>query len=171
MCAVDPEHPVSVRELVSAAESTVCFTEVAPGQEVPFTVLMRTPSRAGKVISYWRLTEPKGVKFGHKLWCDISVVKEEVQETPKDEVKGEVKPEERSKMVFPKLEKESPTASMHAADVPRESIEKDTEVEEFEDFAEEDEDFDDETEDGFLTDEEYDILDASDEEYLMASKK
>ena len=43
MCAVDPDHPASVHELVSAAESTTCYTEVAPGQEAGFTVLMRTP--------------------------------------------------------------------------------------------------------------------------------
>ena len=101
MCAVDPEHPASVHELVSAAESTTCYSEVAPGQEFGFTVLMRTPSRAGKVISYWRLTGPTGNKFGHRLWCDVTVdvpapvvkeePKEEVKEEPKEEVKEEPK--------------------------------------------------------------------------------
>lgn len=167
MCAVDPEHPASVHELVSAAESTVCYTEVAPGQEAAFTVLMRTPSRPGQVISYWRLTSPNGIKFGHRLWCDVKVSKPEQSE---DKPKAEVKQEEQSKMVFPTLEKESPAASIHES-APAD-VEEETEADEFEDFLDEDEqDLDDETEDGFLTDEEYDILDASDEEYLMEQSK
>ncbi|OBT50025.1 hypothetical protein VE04_09509, partial [Pseudogymnoascus sp. 24MN13] len=107
MCAVDPEHPASVHELVSAAESTACYTEVAPGQEHGFTVLMRTPNKTGKVISYWRLTGPDGYKFGHRLWCDVlvegapAVVKEEV-------VAKEEEVLEKSQMIFPTLEKESP---------------------------------------------------------------
>jgi next to BRCA1 gene 1 protein len=198
MCAVDPEHPASVHELVSAAESTTCYSEVAPGQEFGFTVLMRTPSRPGKVISYWRLTGPTGNKFGHRLWCDVTVdepapvvkeePKEEVKEEPKEDVKEDVKEEPKedakedvkepkvddeevhtSKMIFPKLEKESPATSIHQEVAP---AKKQHEAEEFEDFVEEDADIDDDnTEDGFLTDEEYDILDASDEEYLAEQEK
>jgi len=172
MCAVDPGHPASVHELVSAAESTTCYTEVAPGQEAGFTVLMRTPNRDGNFISYWRLTGPDGGKFGHRLWCDVNVkeaevaVKEEVVE-PKVESQG-------SQMIFPTLEKESPATSIHeevpATDAAPE-VEEDAE-DDFEDFVEEDRLLDDdETEDGFLTDEEYDILDASDEEYLAEQEK
>jgi len=170
MCAVDPEHPASVHELVSAAESTVCYTEVAPGQEASFTVLMRTPSRPGKVISYWRLTGPTGLKFGHRLWCDVDV-SQPIEQS--DDSKTEVKQEEQSKMVFPKLEKESPASSVHeSAPATTSNIKEESEADEFEDFLEEDEqDLDDETEDGFLTDEEYDILDASDEEYLNEQSK
>jgi next-to-BRCA1 protein 1 len=172
MCAVDPGHPASVHELVSAAESTTCYTEVGPGQEAGFTVLMRTPNREGNFISYWRLTGPDGGKFGHRLWCDVNVkeaevvVKEEVVE-PKVESQG-------SQMIFPTLEKESPATSIHeeapATDAAPE-VEEDAE-DDFEDFVEEDRLLDDdETEDGFLTDEEYDILDASDEEYLAEQEK
>jgi len=170
MCAVDPEHPASVHELVSAAESTTCYTEVAPDQEFGFTVLMRTPNQSGKVISYWRLTGPDGNKFGHKLWCHVNV--EQPKPTAKEEIKEEVKQEpieeaEASQMIFPKLEKESPATSVHE-EVP--TFKALSEVDEFEHFVE-DELEDDETEDGFLTDEEYDILDASDEEYLAEQEK
>lgn len=167
MCAVDPEHPASVHELVSAAESTTCYTEVAPGQEAGFTVLMRTPNRAGNFISYWRLTGPDGNKFGHRLWCDVNVtepapiVKEEPV-VPKVEAEG-------SQMIFPKLEKESPAASIHQ-EAPVAAPEVEDDVDEFEDFVDEPLE-DDETEDGFMTDEEYDILDASDEEYLAEQEK
>jgi next-to-BRCA1 protein 1 len=175
MCSVDPDHPASVHELVSAAESTTWYSEVAPGQEVGFTVLLRTPKRAGSCISYWRLTGPDGNKFGHKLWCDVVV--KEVEQEPKDKPKqAETEVEvERSQMIFPKLEKESPTTSVHeeAPAAPSEVADAE-ELEEFDDFGE-DALEDDETEDGFMTDEEYDILDASDDEYLAeqvkASKK
>jgi next-to-BRCA1 protein 1 len=175
MCAVDPEHPASVHELVSAAESTTCFREVAPGQEFGFTVLMRTPNRAGKVISYWRLTGPTGTKFGHRLWCDVNVSEPVpvIKEEPKDvipEVNDVVdEPEaEHSQMIFPKLDKESPATSIH-----QEVAETEAPVaDDFDEFVDENADLeDDETEDGFLTDEEYDILDASDEEYLAEQGK
>jgi next-to-BRCA1 protein 1 len=173
MCAVDPEHPASVHELASAGESTTCYTEVAPGQEAGFTVLLRTPSRPGTFISYWRLTSPSGHKFGHRLWCDIRVVAPAAQEQPKEESKDEVVPEpkssaEGSQMIFPKLEKESPESSMRMESVAS-SEEAHEEQDDFDDFV--DESLDNETEDGFLTDEEYDILDASDEEYLAEQEK
>lgn len=172
MCAVDPEHPASVHELVSAAESTTCYTEVAPGQEAGFTVLMRTPSRAGNSISYWRLTGPDGDKFGHRLWCDVNVQIPEpvIKEEPKAaETKVET---EGSQMIFPKLEKESPASSIHepAPAAPAAPVAVQDELDEFEDFVDESID-DDETDDGFLTDEEYDILDASDEEMIAEQSK
>jgi len=169
MCAVDPEHPASVHELVSAAESTTCYTEVAPGQETGFTVLMRTPARAGNYISYWRLTGPDGDKFGHRLWCDVRVkeapviVKEEAKEEAKD-----VAVPEGSQMIFPKLEKESPASSVHQTSSATIESAKD-DADEFEEFGDDFED--EETEDGFMTDEEYDVLDASDEEYLAEQGK
>jgi next-to-BRCA1 protein 1 len=176
MCAVDPEHPASVHELVSAAESTTCYSEVAPGQEFGFTVLMRTPNRPGKVISYWRLTGPNGNKFGHRLWCDVTVdvpapaVKEDVKEETKDAPKPEVEEAQTSQMIFPKLEKESPVTSIHEEVVP--ALKEEPEADDFEELVDEDGEIeDDNTEDGFLTDEEYDILDASDEEYLAEQAK
>lgn len=167
MCAVDPDHPASVHELISACESTTCYTEVAPGQEYGFTVLMRTPSRPGNFTSYWRLTGPDGLKFGNRLWCDIKVEEPKlvVREAP---VKSEASVEE-SQMVFPKLEKESPVSSVHE-DVAAAVSSVASEADEFEDFIEETAD-DEETEDGFMTDDEYDILDASDEEYLAEQEK
>jgi len=160
---------------MSASESTVCYAPLGPGQEFPFTVLLRTPARPGKVISYWRLTTPDGEKFGHRLWCDVNVrvVKEEPKAKPEPEVKEEITPAEESKqedesqassqMIFPKLEKESPVASIHEAvdPVPAEEPKESVNIDDEWDYSE----------DGFMTDEEYDILDASDEEYLEEQKK
>lgn len=210
---VDSNHPAGISELVSASESTVCYAPLAPGQEFPFTVLLRTPARAGKLVSYWRLTTPDGLKFGHRLWCDVNVrvlktepepelerkasptveapvqpAAQPVEHETEAEVESEVEPTEEpaeepaeepkvdedsqasSQMIFPKLEKESPIASMHEdAQSEPQSIEEASVSEDFEICAE-DGDWN-VTEDGFMTDEEYDILDASDEEYLEEHKK
>ncbi|KAI1738043.1 hypothetical protein F4680DRAFT_460138 [Xylaria scruposa] len=183
MGAVDPAHPAGIHELVSASESTICYDALNPGQEFPFTVLMRTPDRDGKVISYWRLTTPDGVKFGHKLWCDVTV-----QALPKVEVPAVAESEtevdetcsaaiEGSRMIIPKLDHESPSASIHEA---RSEVETSTETETLAPSADDDDGFEDcggdddwaeESDSGFMTDEEYDILDASDEEFLFEQQK
>lgn len=187
MLSTDPEHPASVHELVSAAESTTCYTEVKPGQEHGFTVLMRTPAKHGKVVSYWRLTGPNGYKFGHRLWCDINVagpvpeVKEEKVEAAAEttpapveapvEVKKEVVDESMasSQLSFPKLAKESAEQSLHEAeaDVPEEFELHDDDFHDFTSVTHDEES----ASDDFLTDEEYDILDASDEEDLLAASR
>ncbi len=189
MGAVDPTHPAGIHELVSASESTVCYTALNPGQEFPFTVLMRTPEREGKVISYWRLTTRDGVKFGHKLWCDVTV------KAPLAKVKAIAEPAEvkdataevlaeipadvtRSQMIIPKYE--SPPSSVH--ETPTEAEDKvktttlaasaqDQSEDDFEDCADDDDEWAETSDDGFMTDEEYDILDASDEEYLSEQQK
>lgn len=187
----DPNHPARIHDLVSASESTVCYDSIAPGQEFPFTVLLRTPAREGKVISWWRLTTSGGHKFGHRLWCDVSVQAPKAVEQPKEHVEEEVVEEvieeitevikkepaaeqsrtvedtESSQMIFPKLEKESPETSIHE-DVKSESVQDESDG--FEDCGVDD-DWAEESDDGFLTDEEYDILDASDEEYLDEQQK
>ncbi|KAL8358496.1 hypothetical protein RB598_002985 [Gaeumannomyces tritici] len=172
---VNSNHPAGVKELISASESTICYAPLAPGQSFSFTVLLRTPPRDGKVISYWRLTSPAGLKFGHRLWCDVEVktpkpVEETtpaVEEAPK-EVEAAAPQAHESQMIFPKLEKESPVASVHKS-IETEARESSEAAEEFED-CNEDEEWD-ESEDGFMTDEEYDILDASDEEFSDDSQK
>ncbi|KAI1129097.1 hypothetical protein F5Y10DRAFT_239179 [Nemania abortiva] len=188
MGAVDPAHPAGIHELVSASESTVCYNPLSPGQEFPFTVLMRTPDRDGKVISYWRLTTPDGVKFGHKLWCDV-----DVQSPPKPEqvkaqipavIESETEVEEtalaavsQSRMIIPKLEHESPSGSIHEA---RSEVELETETDTLAPSVDDDDEFEDcggqddwaeDSDNGFFTDEEYDILDASDEEFLFEQQK
>lgn len=187
MGAVDPAHPAGIHELISASESTVCYNSLSPGQEFPFTVLMRTPDRDGKVISYWRLTTPDGVKFGHKLWCDVDVQTppkvEQVKAQAPAVVESETQMEEaispavsESRMIIPKLEHESPSASMHEgpSDV---EVETETDTlapsvddDDFEDCGGQD-DWAEDSDTGFLTDEEYDILDASDEEVLFEQQR
>lgn len=70
---IDMAHPVSVADLERSVETNSCPLALEPGRLWSFTVTLKTPNREGKCISYWRLTAPNGVKFGHKLWCDIDV--------------------------------------------------------------------------------------------------
>ncbi len=162
---VDPRHPAGIHELVSASETTICYEALAPGEEVAFTVLLRTPARLGKAISYWRLCTEDGFKFGHRLWCDIDVQEPQPAE-------GEKK---LTTLLFPKLDKEA--VGMDGDLTKAESIKAeqgsakadDDEIEEYE--VCDDEWAEDASQDGFMTDEEYDILDASDEEYLEDQQK
>ncbi|KAK5663049.1 hypothetical protein OQA88_6465 [Cercophora sp. LCS_1] len=162
---VDSTHPAATQDLEESCESTICYSSVAPGDEVPFTVFLRTPQRSGRVVSNWRLTTKDGLKFGHRLWCDV-VVEEPTPVVPElVKTTGAAEPKvpgpHQSQMIFPKLEKESPEASVHS-EPQREaapSVDDD-----FEDCAE-DEEWAEDSSETFMTDDEYDILDASDEEY------
>ncbi|KAI1270075.1 hypothetical protein F5Y18DRAFT_2859 [Xylariaceae sp. FL1019] len=190
MGAVDPSHPASIHEVVSASESTVCYNALSPGNQFPFTVLLRTPNRPGKVISYWRLTTPDGKKFGHKLWCDVNVQAPSKAEQTKPEspaadpvLESTENEMTESRMIIPKLVHESPATSIHESPsettIEVETLEVETETETLAPSVDEDDfeycggqdDWAEESDEGFMTDEEYDILDASDEEYLSEQRK
>jgi next-to-BRCA1 protein 1 len=170
---LDTKRPSSVSNVDPASHSNVLEESLQPHQTAVFNVLLKSPACEGRVISYWRLKTPQGKPFGHKLWVDITVANKSVEEPKEmvDETLGEELPkEETSQMIFPKLEKESPVSSVH--DVSTTTVvaaEPETEAEQTDDL------FDDvdsiESDDGFLTYEEYDILDASDEDYLMAQSQ
>jgi next-to-BRCA1 protein 1 len=171
---VDSNHPAATEDVVSSSESTICYAPIAPGEEFPFTVLLRTPHRAGRFVSNWRVTTKDGMKFGHRLWCDVQVeepkpVKAEpevVEKVAEPVVKEEKIEVQQSQMIFPKLDKESPVASVHEETQPQPAPAYE---DDFEDCADDDAWAEDDSE-SFMTDEEYDILDASDEEYNVGKK-
>lgn len=185
MCNVDPSRPARTAELIEASETTACEAPVVPGEEFSFTVKLRTPARPGKVVSYWRLGTPEGIKFGHRLWCDVHVRDVSVESTSPvvraaqaesekaekvEKVEKVEKPElQTSQMIFPKLEKESPMSSVHE-EAPKQPMVEKTGSDDFEECSRDD-DWDGSEMDDFLTDEEYDILDASDEELLEEQHK
>ncbi|KAL8804706.1 MAG: hypothetical protein Q9182_002398 [Xanthomendoza sp. 2 TL-2023] len=137
MFNVDPNHPLSVTNITKATQSNIIDRVVQVGEEVDFTVVMRTPDREGKAISYWRLKDADGLPFGHKLWCDIVVQsgkKDETESAAQPDVSTAVKPTQadvvldavaekqqvedaasatQSQMIFPTLDKESPVSSTH----------------------------------------------------------
>jgi next-to-BRCA1 protein 1 len=166
MFNVDSNHPSSVESIRSAMESNKLSAPVEAGGNADFTVNLRTPSREGTAISYWRLKLPNGLAIGHRLWCDVEVhaVAEVDSPTQPEEANG-------SAMIFPKLEKESPTSSTlqfesPAPQAPTLSNSSECDVlDGVESLS-----LDTETDAGFLTDEEYDVLDASDQEFLDAKQ-
>ena len=181
MLDVDPNHPSHVTQIYKATKSNVIDRVVEVGEEVDFTVKMRTPERHGKAISYWRLKDNTGLPFGHKLWCDVDVKAPEpavkTEEDAKTEhiediakhasVKDEEEPTE-SKMIFPKLDKESPVSSTHEAEaaptpaaVPSAAVSVKDLMEDVESLELDDEDT--ESDEAFLTDEEYELIGSDDE--------
>ncbi|KAL8862597.1 MAG: hypothetical protein Q9178_001095 [Gyalolechia marmorata] len=192
MFNVDPNHPSSVADIAKATESNIVDRVVKVGEEVDFIVVMRTPEREGKAISYWRLKAADGLPFGHKLWCDI-VVKQGVSSEIQPAVEAESKREEKvatikveeddessthSQMIFPTLDKESPVSSTHEAVIdtaPSPSAASVTSavtaneekglLEEVENLSLAD---DVSTDDGFMTDEEFEMLDASEDDFAEA---
>lgn len=187
MLDVDPNHPSHVTQIHKATKSNVIDRVVEIGEEVNFTIKMRTPERQGKAISYWRLKDATGLPFGHKLWCDVDVKTPEpavkTEETAKTEhiediakhatVKDEEEEQQiESKMIFPKLDKESPVSSTHEAEaattfaaVPSAPVSVKDLLEDVESLELDDEDTD--SEEAFLTDEEYELI-ASDDEMETA---
>ncbi|KAJ5116458.1 hypothetical protein N7456_000806 [Penicillium angulare] len=179
MFNVDSDHPSSVQTIHSAMESNKLTAPVHPGSTAEFSVKLRTPAREGTAISYWRLKLPNGTPIGHRLWCDVQV--QAITYTEPAEVEDSAKPEfpttestetTGSRMIFPKLEKESPETSTHEAMVnfhqaPTISTASEGDVlEDVESLTLDETDSDS----GFLTDEEYDVLDASDQEFLEAKQ-
>ncbi|KAI9699738.1 MAG: hypothetical protein M1836_002773 [Candelina mexicana] len=183
MLNVESNHPSSVSDVNNATETNVIERIVEPGEEVDFRITLKTPEREGRSVSYWRIKDAQGNAFGHRLWCDITVHIPEVpivthsehaeEKSEKTEIKSEPGIEE-SIMIFPKLDKESPRSSTHQGQAEA-GTEATTQLgNEEEELLEDGESLnfeDDETDDGFLTDEEYDILDASDEEFLAEAQK
>lgn len=177
MFDVDSNHPSSSNDIIKATGSNVINRVVKVDEEVDFAVMMRTPEHEGKWISYWRLKAADSMSFGHKLWCDINVrapmpvsdpeIKTEHIEDVAKEVKCEVVGEQsQSQMIFPQLDKESPVSSTHEVETaPAAIASEETELlEDVENLGLDDED---DIDDGFLTDEEYELLNASDDEFSM----
>ncbi|KAJ0417169.1 hypothetical protein BJY00DRAFT_290049 [Aspergillus carlsbadensis] len=179
MFNVDTNHPSSLASVTAAMESNKLCKPLEVGERAEFTVTLKTPRRLGTAISYWRLKLDDGTPFGHKLWCDVQVKDEPVEDEPVNKTEVDQKepnanPSDdisESQMVFPKLEKESPTSSTHeAASFPptAPSVSNASEHDILDDVASLTLD-DADTDAGFLTDEEYDILDASDQEFMDAN--
>jgi len=216
MLNVSSSHPSSINDIGKAIESNVMSREVEVGEEVCFFVTIKAPQRPGKAISYWRLKAADGTPFGHRLWCDIDVVKklvfdsngimtqhiedvdapqappaaeepqfQHVEDISKENATNKAvvndneatTEEHQSQMIFPKLDKESPVSSTHEAQpsepqaAPRSSVASE-ERELLEDVESLELEDDETSDDGFLTDEEYEILDAdlNDEEAVNGKK-
>ncbi|KAK5075531.1 hypothetical protein LTS08_001402 [Lithohypha guttulata] len=176
---LDDKHPSSVSTMAAANQSNVLQEPLQPGKTATFSVLLKSPSREGRAISYWRIKTSEGLPFGHKLWVDITVTNkpskpvevpaivpiEAPAESKANPTEAAEKSQDSSQMIFPTLEKESPESSMHDIKEETTAVEPSV-VSEDQDLVDDLDDMtlgDENTEDGFMTDEEYDILDAEDE--------
>lgn len=74
MLNIDNTRALGQVELSQASGSNVIDHPVEVGEEASFRVVLKAPHREGTAISYWRLKTAEGIPFGHRLWCDISVV-------------------------------------------------------------------------------------------------
>ena len=77
MLNVDNAHPAAVSDIGKASESNVIGRDVKVGEEVAFRITLKAPMREGKAISYWRMKSADGTPFGHRLWCDIEVKRQD----------------------------------------------------------------------------------------------
>lgn len=178
MFNVDAAHPSSVDSIRSAMETNKLTAPLEVGQSADFSVTLRTPGREGAAISYWRLKLPNGHAIGHRLWCDLQVSSSvSLKDIPTETVEAEKTdaPEIISSgMIFPKLEKESPESSTHEAaagvqHAPAPTLSNASDGDVMEDLESLTLD-EASTDAGFLTDEEYDVLDASDQEFQEAKQ-
>eukprot|EP01089_Gocevia_fonbrunei_P013426 TRINITY_DN3449_c0_g1_i7.p1 TRINITY_DN3449_c0_g1~~TRINITY_DN3449_c0_g1_i7.p1 ORF type:complete len:461 (+),score=122.15 TRINITY_DN3449_c0_g1_i7:93-1385(+) len=69
---------------VISSDDSIDVPAVNPNEEVDVTVDMVAPERSGRFISNFRLESCDGVRFGHRVWADITVVVEEQKEEKKD---------------------------------------------------------------------------------------
>ncbi|KAI9827304.1 MAG: hypothetical protein M1826_006408 [Phylliscum demangeonii] len=72
---IDMMHPTTIAALEKSVESDACPLTLGPGAKWHFAVTLKTPTRSGRSVSYWRLTAPNGAKFGHNLWCEVEVTR------------------------------------------------------------------------------------------------
>lgn len=184
MFHVDTSRPSSIDSITCAMGSNKLSAPLEPGKSADFTVALKAPNREGTAISYWRLKLANGMPFGHRLWCDIQARASSAKTTnaePEMEnlsAPSTLDPETKQTeavgngMIFPKLDKESPVTSTHEAMAAAPSAPSVSNPSE-EDGLDEMESLtlgDDGTEAGFVTDEEYDVLDASDQEFQEAKQ-
>ena len=176
MLDIDPNHPSHVSQMYKASKSNVIDRVVEVGEEIEIHVTLRTPEKKGSFVSYWRLKDADGMPFGHKIWCDVEVrcpdPAEQAEEQAQTEhiediskhaaVEDEVKEDEeqqKSKMIFPTLEKESPVSSTHEAQASQAPIAPVTaEKELLEDVESLELDDGSDSDEAFLTDEEYELI-------------
>ncbi|CAG8656232.1 7940_t:CDS:10, partial [Funneliformis mosseae] len=86
---------------------------VEVGKTLDISADLQAPSEPGKYVSFWRLTDKDGNRFGHRVWCDIDV--EAVDQSTNMSA---------SSMIFPVLnyDQQSVSAKSNDTSVPLSSI-------------------------------------------------
>ncbi|RIA80248.1 hypothetical protein C1645_792940 [Glomus cerebriforme] len=92
----------------SGEEAGVPKIPVGPvevGKTVCISADLQAPPEPGKYVSFWRLTDSEGNRFGHKVWCDITV-----------EVVDQSSNMSSSSMIFPVLNYDQQSISARSND-------------------------------------------------------
>lgn len=69
----DDTHLVFVGGDKLSPIEAVSIPVVLPGQEIDISVDLTAPTKPGRYISYWRLSQSDGTRFGQRVWTDIIV--------------------------------------------------------------------------------------------------
>jgi next-to-BRCA1 protein 1 len=161
-----PQSPIATTDL--------SFAEPAVKEELETVI----KEEEAPVIKEEQIAEAD-VKLEDVGEADVKLEEDKDDAEPEAELAKSVEVHE-SQMIFPKLDKESPISSIHQEQEKEQHIEEDNAQaesppayeEEYEECNEDDEwAVEDDDSNGFLTDDEYDVLDASDEEYLEEQQK
>ncbi|EXX66310.1 hypothetical protein RirG_125040 [Rhizophagus irregularis DAOM 197198w] len=89
----------------SGEEPKILVGSVEVGKTVCISADLQAPSESGKYVSFWRLTDSDGNRFGHKVWCDITV-----------EVDDQSSSMSSSSMIFPVLNYDQQSVSFRTKD-------------------------------------------------------
>ncbi|RGB22858.1 hypothetical protein C1646_729705 [Rhizophagus diaphanus] len=89
----------------SGEEPKILVGSVEVGKTVCISADLQAPSEPGKYVSFWRLTDSDGNRFGHKVWCDITV-----------EVDDQSSSMSSSSMIFPVLNYDQQSVSFRTKD-------------------------------------------------------
>jgi len=104
-------------DALSSIESVLVSEPVPAEKEVDISVEMVAPSKSGRYVSYWRLTQPDGNRFGQRIWVDIVVSEDAVQsnEAPKEEAPAPLEVRTPGPVQLPKPEVATPIEPPHPA--------------------------------------------------------
>lgn len=94
---------------------------LAPGSELDIAVECRAPAEPGRYVSYFRLQEPSGARFGQRVWCMVQVVgpdSEPAQTVPAEEG---VQREEGGSPAASELPPQPAAAEQAASEAPHEA--------------------------------------------------
>uniref|UniRef100_A0A1D1YF52 Next to BRCA1 gene 1 protein n=1 Tax=Anthurium amnicola TaxID=1678845 RepID=A0A1D1YF52_9ARAE len=89
----------------SGEEPKIHVGSVEVSKTVCISADLQAPSEPGKYVSFWRLTDSEGNRFGHKVWCDITV-----------EVIDQSSNMSSSSMIFPVLNYDQQSVSVRSKD-------------------------------------------------------
>jgi hypothetical protein len=120
-------------DLIAAGTRVPVEITVEPGSEVEVSVDMIAPEAPGRYVSFWKLSDSEGVRFGQRVWADITVteiavdtaaeVTSEAVDTASTEVTEEMQESVMDLMSFPSVENslESSIVSLESVAVSTES--------------------------------------------------